>query len=172
MDKSNLKLDIHNLDQACLEQAELYEEAGRMWATAVSEKDSIENQLELKKAHIDEEVRKDPKKFGLPEGSKPTETWTANRVLSHEEVQAIQEELLEARKNERILAIRKTSIEQRLKALSLLVDLYKGSYFAVNTKIFTEKEVQERRDEEFTTEQTNHPKAQKLILTRKKNKEE
>lgn len=170
MNANNLKLDIHNLDLSCLEQADLYEVAGRNWAMAVSEKDSIENQLELKKAYIDEEVRKDPKKFGLPEGSKPTETWTANRVLSHEEVQSIQEKLLEARKNERILSIRKSSIEQRLKALSLLVDLYKGSYFAVNTKTFTEKEVKERRDEEFTTEQTNHPKAQKLILTRK-NKE-
>ena len=171
MDKSNLKLDIHNLDQACLEQADLYEEAGHNWAMAVSEKDSVENQLALKKAYMDEEVRKEPKKFGLPEGSKPTETWISNRVLSSDEVQNIENDLLEARKNERILAIRKTSIEQRLKALSLLVDLYKGSYFAVNAKTFTEKEVKERRDEAFTEEQTSHPKAQKLILTRKKKEE-
>ena len=162
-----MKLDIYDLDTACLEQADLFEQAGQDWAAAVSTVETIENQLALLKAEVDEEIRKKPIAHGLPEGAKPTETWISNRVLQDERIKEIQNVLIEANTSARTLLIIKQSMDQRLKTLDMLVSLYKANYFAVNTKVYTEKEVRERESEVAREENTQHPRMQKLILKRK-----
>lgn len=167
MRPEDLKLDIHDLDSAILNQAELYYQVGIEWAEAVAERDSLKDQITLKKAEIDEEVRKDPYKFGLSDGQKTTETWFANRVISHPEIVSLNERYLQACKNVDILSVGKSAFEHRLKATTMLVDLYKGNYFVASNTVSQEETAKEVANEKQREDIENHPRMQKRILKRK-----
>lgn len=132
-----LKLDVRDLHTACLELASLYEEKGTQWAEAVKRRDELKDKLSVKKAEIDERIRKAPREYGWERDiDKVTETWISTRVLNHPEVVQLNHEIIEANFDVNVLAIGKEAIDHRDNALRYLVDLYKGSYFKASGRSF------------------------------------
>jgi len=133
--KEDANLDINELDKACLEQPRLYAEWSSLWAEAVRLRDKLKERLTAKKMEVDELIRKNPEEFGWDNASKsPTEVWVANRLLQNEEVISLSEELIEAQYGVNKMASAKETMDHRLKSLSILSELYKGSYFSASSK--------------------------------------
>jgi hypothetical protein len=132
--KDDVRLDITELDKAALNQPSLYAENGELWAEAVLERDRIKERLSAKRTEVDESVRNDPEKYGLVPQSKPTETWISNKIAQHEEVIGLSEQLNEAQYLVNMMVVAKEALDHRLKALSILAELYKGNYFAASAQ--------------------------------------
>jgi hypothetical protein len=133
--KEALKLDIMDLDTACLEQASLYEEVGEEWAVAVAERDRLKERLSLKRAELDAKIRANPKDYG--NSDKVTENWVSSKISMNPEVIVLNEELIEAQYNVNALAVGKESVEHRGNSLRFLTELYKGNYFAAVSRRFS-----------------------------------
>ena len=131
--QDDLKLDILDLDTAAINQPSLYHEIGSKWAEAVAERDHLKDQLSAVKAEVDELVRKDPDKFGAING-KTTETWIASKVTLHPDVELANCAYQKAVYNVNMLSVAKEALDHRLKALSILTELYKGNYFAASSR--------------------------------------
>lgn len=166
--KDKINLDISSLEQAALIQPSLYYENGEDWAKAVLERDRIKERLAAKKAEVDEKVRNNPSKYGANSSTKITETWIANKIAQNKEVMKLSEELISSQYDVNIMAVAKETLDHRLKALSILTELYKGSYFAASAKTtdFYKKAI-EAEEEKQRLEIEKSPRIQKLIKRRK-----
>lgn len=109
-------------------------------AEAVAERDHLKDQLTAVKASADEEIRKNPKKFNA-EDMKITEAWVAAKISLHPEVVDISNKLIEAQLNVNMLAVGKEALDHRLKALSILTELYKGNYFIASSRTHSPHEL-------------------------------
>jgi hypothetical protein len=132
--QDDVKLDVTTLDTAALEQPAAYAEWGNEWAKAVLERDRLKERLSAKKAEIDDRIRKEPSEFGWTLEKSPTETWIANQVVAHADVMALTEELLQAQFEVNHMTVAKEAMDHRLKALSILTELYKGNYYSATSK--------------------------------------
>ena len=130
----DVKLDVTMLDTAALEQAASFAEWGNEWAKACLDRDRMKERLAAKKAEIDDKIRKDPSEFGWEMEKNPTETWVANQVVAHAEVVELTDQFLVAQSEVNVMMIAKEAMEHRLKALSILTELYKGNYYSASSK--------------------------------------
>lgn len=129
------KLSIFTLDANAIEHVDLFEECTTKWAKAVQERDKIKEQLARKKAEIDEDIRKHPKKYGWNSETKaPTETWFALKNTLHPEIKKLSDDLISHQFEVNSLLGKKETLEQRGKRLDNLIDLYKGNYFAAKSR--------------------------------------
>lgn len=130
-----LKLDLLTLDQATLEQPSLFFDCSIKWANAISRRDSLKDQLSLARADGDKSLRDDPTDYGWPNPDKAiTESWITQNIEKFEDVSDLKKQLTEAQTDVNIFAVAKEACEQRLKALSILTELWKGNYFATSLK--------------------------------------
>lgn len=132
--KDDIKISIYQLDKAAIEQPELYEEWSRQWADAVFQRDSLKEQLTVKKAEIDEQIRLAPGKFGWVQEKSPTEAWIAQKVILNLEIRELNDKLIQAQYDVNIMSSAKEAIEHRGKAMSILTELYKGNYFVAKSR--------------------------------------
>ena len=130
----DVKLDVTTLDTAALEQPAAYAEWGNEWAKAILERDRLKERLSAKKAEVDDLIRKDPTEFGWTLEKSPTEIWIANQVVAERGVQVLTEELLQAQFEVNSMTVAKEAMDHRLKALSILTELYKGNYYSATSK--------------------------------------
>lgn len=165
--KDDMKLDVLDLDRAALNQPSLYAENGEQWAQAILDRDKAKERLSAKRTEVDESVRNDPDKYGLPTGSKPTETWILNKIAQHEEVIALTEELNKAQYNVNIMVVGKEALDHRLQALKILTELYKGNYFTATSRMTESyKKAIEKAGEEQADALESSERMKKLIKKR------
>jgi hypothetical protein len=132
--KDDIKMSIYKLDEAALNQAELYEEWSTKWAQAISERDKLKEQITIFKAEVDERIRLHPQKYGWASDKAPTETWIAQKIILDPELRELNNKFIEAQYNVNIMASAKETLEHRKKGLDILTDLYKGNYFVAKSR--------------------------------------
>jgi hypothetical protein len=155
--KTDLQIDKHNLDIACLQQAMLYHKYSMELAEVAFARDTMKEQLEILKAEVDGEIRSSPEEYGLP--AKPTETAIKNTVTCDSRVVDFTSLFLAKSKEYNILMGIKIALDHKKSALELLVKLYVSGYYA-ETKVATvdKKEVEEV---EIAEKLNSNPRLQK-----------
>jgi hypothetical protein len=146
--KEQIKLTKANLDEVAILLPQLFDDWGESWAQAYAERDRAKENLSAVKAKADEEIRKDPKKFGLV-AEKPTEVWIAAKVLLHPDVVAAGEALITAQYNLNMIVVGKETLEHTEKSLNILADLFRNSYFVARSRLdsdYTDKDTDKARD--------------------------
>ncbi len=136
--KEDMKLDITKLDEAALEQPSIFAEWGDRWAQAVLERDRLKEEIATVKAEADEEIRKNPRKFGWEAEKSPTETWVASQVILHSAVKAATEKFVEAQYEVNMATVGKEACDHRKKALEILTQLYSSNYFVAKSRSGTD----------------------------------
>lgn len=132
--KDDVKLSVQDLDNAALNQAEIFAHWGEEWAKAIFERDKLKEQISAKRAELDDQIRKDPSAYGLPDDKKPTENWVSAQIDSHAEYNELNGQLAQAQYEVNMMSVAKEACEHRLKALNILTELYKGNYFSASSK--------------------------------------
>ena len=127
--KDDVKLNIYELDDALINFPALYEDWSSKWANAVGRRDDIKFKLDNLKNDKDQEIRKDPEGFGWEGTKDPTEVFIKAAIARDSEVKDLEEELLEAIHDVGKFASAKEVCERTLKAIEILADLYKNSYW-------------------------------------------
>jgi hypothetical protein len=125
----DLKIDRYNLEWELVHQPQLYMEWALKAATASVEKEDSKTDLELTKAKVDEKIRNDPQKYGIPEG-KSTDRAIKLAVEKHPKVRKYFKFYLKALKNEKVLNRAEKAFGQRKKMLEALVTLNIQLHFA------------------------------------------
>ena len=126
--KTDLQTSLENLDRNWLEQPGLFMKWGERWANAVAVKDRAKENLEVLKAEIDSEIRKDWKGFGFD--SKPTEAGISAAITIEPRFRAANAAHIDAMEEVNIMAVAKSAFEHRKKQLDNLTSLYLAGFFS------------------------------------------
>lgn len=147
---NEIKLNRANLDEVAMRLPTLFEEWGEDWANAYAERDRCKEVLAATKAKADEEIRTDPKRFGL-QTERVTETWVASKVLLHPDVVEASDALIKSQYDLNMLVVGKETLEHTEKSLNILADLFRNGYFVARSRLdssYTEKEADEASKEQ------------------------
>lgn len=150
--KDDIRLDITALDKAALNQPELYEEWSGKWAEAMFIRDKAKEALRIAEAEADEEIRKNPVKFGWDADKAPTESWYSRQIVLHDKVRDATEALIEAQYDVNVVASAKEVLEHRKKSLDILTELFKQNYFVARSredKNYSDTVVKKEKEEQL-----------------------
>lgn len=125
--KEDVTIDPRALDVEWLEQPKLMLYYSQLLAQARKETDLAKENLDVTKARIDADVRRNPGKYT---DGKLTETATVNLVTASDEVREAEREFIDAKENQAILQAAVNAIEAKKSALENLVRLLGQQYFA------------------------------------------
>lgn len=120
-------IDEQALDVEWLQQADLMRKYASHAAATKRYMDELKERLEVEKARLDLEIRKDPAKYGI---EKVTESVVQSAILIQPEYQELQRLYREARYENDIANAAVRAIDQKKTALENLVRLLTASYFA------------------------------------------
>lgn len=121
------EIDPGRLDVECVKQADLFFKWAQAAVDASFDVDRAKLHLDVVKAKLDLECRKDPASFGL---AKSTESAVDAAVKTHDDYKEAYEEFIEARKNSKLLDAAVTTMEQKKRMLEVLITLHGQQYFA------------------------------------------
>ncbi|KYK24169.1 hypothetical protein AYK24_06575 [Thermoplasmatales archaeon SG8-52-4] len=139
-----VRIDKFALDTELLEQPQLFMEWANKAAEATTEKERIRDKLELLRAEVDLEVRKNPDEYDIPDG-KATEGAIKLAVTKDARVLRLTRLYRNACHDERILKNAQIAFNHRKKMLEKLVDLNLQLHF-IEPRIDVEhKEIMTRR---------------------------
>lgn len=145
--KKEIFIDKNSLDDELVRQPQLYCDWAEQEAEAQYNRDKNKEKLDLIKAELDGEIRKNPSKYGI---EKITESAISNAIIQDKKYQEANNIYLQSVQDARILGVAKTSFDMRNSSLKGLVSLFISGYWASNpkenstTKDF--KEAAERKD--------------------------
>jgi hypothetical protein len=126
--KEDLSIDKHSLHNEWEHQPTLFYEYGKLQANAEIEKDMLKDLLEVEKATVEKEIRKNPELFGIK--GKATESAIKSSIITDKRVVIANEKYLEGAKEAKLsLAVAK-AFEHRKKALEKLVELHLAGYYS------------------------------------------
>jgi len=125
--KEDLVIDQYSLDKEWMNQALLYADWAEKSVTAAFEYDKAKERLDVTKAELDMNIRKDPSSFGI---EKVTEGSIQSTITSNLIYQEANNKLLEAKRDAKLLEVAKDSFEHRKKALEKLTDLFLSKYYS------------------------------------------
>lgn len=129
--REELKIDLYNLDEEWLDQSVRVERWTTRHAEAEAVRDRLEQRIGVIKALVEEDIRKNPKKYGWGDTSRPpTEPFISSQVTKSRKVQRAQRNYIEAKKNAKILSGAVRSFEHRKRALEKLYDMWCRQYYA------------------------------------------
>lgn len=126
-------LDVQELDRAALDQPSMYAYWGQCHAEAVFRRDKLKEKLDMKRADLDKRIRSNPEKYGATK-DKVAENWVNAQILNHQEYLDVQQEINDAQYEVAMAQVARDCCEHRLRSISMLVELYKGNYFAASSK--------------------------------------
>jgi len=145
--KEELAIDPNALDVEWVEQPTQFFNVAEQAAEARREVDRAKLALEVTEATLDNDIRSNPAKYGLP---KVTETALKSAMHLTEEYQEAQKALSEAQYEKAMLDAATQAWDQRKRALENLVSLHGQSYFAgpsvPRTLKHIERSVSEKRE--------------------------
>lgn len=126
--ENDIRIDESALDIEWLDQPKLMLDYTRHESEMEFVRDSKKEELDLKKAELDLEIREDPKSFNIT--SKLTESTVNSAIASNEEFKKLSKEYNEARFEYNVAKGAVKAFEQRKVALENLVKLHGQQYFA------------------------------------------
>lgn len=127
--KKDLRINRYKLERELVRQPQLYMEWATKATNATIEKEHAKQNLEVVKADIDKRIRKDPEKYGFPDG-KATESGIKLQIAKHPKVEKANSYYLRALRDEKILNEAKVAFHHRKKMLESLVSLNIQLHFA------------------------------------------
>jgi len=125
--EKDMYIDEDALDLEWLEQPALMRKYSRTLADLEHEYDEAKEELELIRAELDRDIRKDPEEFDVV---KITETVIQNTIIMQERYEKGLEKFLNTKHEMKTARGVISSIEQRKSALENLVKLHGQNYFA------------------------------------------
>ena len=125
--EQDMYIDENMLDVELLGQASLMSKYSRMLAEAIRDRDIAKESVELMKAEINLDIRKDPLKYKL---EKVTDNSVAAAILMEQDFQDAQNEYNEANYQYNVMLGVVKATEHRKSALENLVKLNGQNYFA------------------------------------------
>ena len=126
--KKDLHIDKYSLEEALLEQAELYAKWNAKWAEAVRNRAHAKEELEVTRAELDRKARTQWEILGFHKS--PTDQMVNNWIPSQTKYKEKLLLLTEATYNAQVLEGAKWAFDHRSKALTDLVKLYLSGYYA------------------------------------------
>lgn len=126
--RKDLSIDKYSLEEALLEQAELYAKWNAKWAKAVKEKSDAKEELDNIKSELDKKARKSWEILGFPK--QPTDQMVNNWIPSQTEYREQTFLFIEATYRANVLEGAKWAFENRGRSLTDLVKLYLSGYYA------------------------------------------
>jgi len=123
----DIEIDQDALDVEWLEQPKKMFKYARLYADAKRKVDYAKEKIEVVKAQLDKEMRKDPDKFEL---EKTTDAVVANAIVRSQRYIDANGEYIEAKFDADLIRAALQGMEQRKDALENLVRLFGQQYFA------------------------------------------
>ena len=117
--KDGLKIDRYQLDRELEQQPQLYMDWALKSAEAADDKDWEKQRLDIVRAKAEQEVRKNPKKYGI---ENTTEGAVKAAITCHPKVRRQTKKYLIAVKNDRILTKAESAYKARQKMLEKLAE--------------------------------------------------
>jgi len=122
-----LVIDEFDLDQEWVGQPALFFRWARKKADADRCVDGAKGELDVVKADLDANIRKNPEVFGI---AKITEKVVENTILSNSVYQETVQEVIKAKHDAAIIAAAVEALQHRKRALECLVTLHGQNYFS------------------------------------------
>ena len=147
----DIAIDVEALDLEWLEQPSLMMKYSKNAADCKRTRDIAKEGVDLIKAEIDKDIRKNPGDYGV---EKITETVVMNAILEEVDYQSAMTTYIDARHSADVAAAAVSAFEQRKQALEGLVKLFGLQYFAgpsVPRNITSELEMRKTRQENTNT---------------------
>lgn len=126
--RRDLHIDKYSLEDALLEQAELYAKWNARWAEAVRQKSEAKEELEIVRSALDRKARKSWEILGFPKA--PTDQMVNNWIPAQDEYKEKMILFIEATYRANVLDGAKWGFDNRSRALTDLVKLYLSGYYA------------------------------------------
>lgn len=117
-------LDKFALDEECIRQTELMDEAVEECINAVEEYNNLDLDLKQRKSELDQEIREDPESFGI---SKVTEGSVTAAITR--ETEELSRDLVKAESRKYAAILRKEKVIARGNELKNLISLYLSDYY-------------------------------------------
>ena len=125
--ENEIKIDADALDIECADQAATFMKYAKNAAHARKDLDEIKQMLDIKKADLDQTIRKDPDKFGI---EKITEGAILSAILTDKDYQRVTQGYLNAKYETDMAQSAVSAFNQKKDMLEVLVKLHGQSYFA------------------------------------------
>lgn len=125
--QQDTSIDEQALDVEWLRQAELMRKYASHAATTKQYMDELKERVDVEKAQLDLDIRKDPAKYGI---DKVTESVVQSAILIQPTYKELQDRYRGARYENDIAIAAVRAIDQKKTALENLVRLLTASYFA------------------------------------------
>lgn len=119
-----MNIDKFALDDECIEQNRLMDEAVEECIQAVEEYNLLDLELKQRKSELDQAIREDPESYGL---AKVTEGSVAAAITR--ETESLSKELVQAESRKYAAILRKEKVISRGAELRNLINLYLNDYF-------------------------------------------
>lgn len=142
--KDQVKLNKNCLDDNAIEQPVLFAEWSEKWAKAVFERDKAKENIAVVTSEAAREIRTNPETFGWESDKAPTESFINSQVPVHPKVQEAQNMLTKSQYDVNLYSSAKETVEQRGKALDILVKLYTGGYFSAKANPELKEQAREK----------------------------
>ena len=125
--EDDIRIDEEMLDVEWLEQPTLFLKYASHFANTQRDLDDVKQKLDILKAELDIEIRKNPTKFGI---EKITEGAIQSAILTNASYNALYEILLDTKYENDMAKNAVQAMNMRKDALENLVKLHAQSYFA------------------------------------------
>ena len=123
----DVSIDINSLDVEWERQSSVYHKCSIDYAEAVYEKDKKKFTLDVTKADLDSDIRKNPELYGL---DKITEASVSNTIIACDAFKLATDNYIESNRDVNVLVAAKGALEHKKKALEKLTDLYLSGYWS------------------------------------------
>jgi hypothetical protein len=160
--RTGLRIDKHALDDALIQQPELYREIAELLPLEISRKDAAKLALAQIEAIVDAEVREDARKAG----DKITEKEIDAQKTLDKRVVLAQKELIAINRRVGEVAALRASYEERSKALEGLIHLYKTGYWNDANRDYQERRARDHTNEHVREEMSQQRKRDRETSSR------
>lgn len=144
--QDEIRIDLSSLEDDLKNQAEYFLYWAEQHANAITERDKLKQRIDVKRAELDAEIRKNWERYGFEKA--PTENAIINWIVRHFEFIELNQELIEATRRVNIYSASEKAFDQRKHSLKPLADLYIAGYWAkpkVSEKLKDELGAAQRR---------------------------
>lgn len=128
--KEILKIDRNVLHIEWERQSQLYLEWAEKWAQAVFRRDRLKNKLDLVRARLYAEIKKNPQEYGIDPNTRLTDSYVESIILQNSQYSKVYNLYIEAIRKVNSYAALKEALQHRKKALEALTQLYLTGYFS------------------------------------------
>jgi len=165
MSELNLEIDLYHLDESWINLPKLTEE----WNTKAVEADiaamNAKNELEDKKAFLDQRIREFPSEYGI---TKITEGTVAAEVNAHPDVKSLTQTYFDKLTEHKRLKSKCNSISTVEKSLQGLTKLYEAGYFASKPILATPESISTMKQERETSKLNTENNKSKIMNAKNK----